>query len=446
MAIDVSCRGRTTDGARVRLSDYDGLMRKAALVALVVGLAFTARSRGQAPSDLSVTIYATGLVEPVAFVQDPTNRTVQYVVQQRGQIRTVIDGVVQGTPFLDLTRQIAAGGEQGLLGMAFAPDYPTSGRVFVNFTNPAGHTVIARYRRSANPLVLDPASRFDLRWNGASGAAYIEQPYSNHNGGDLAFGPDGFLYIGMGDGGQARDPQHRAQDPSSLLGKMLRVDVSVADDDPIGYRIPPTNPFLSGPNAAARDEIWAFGYRNPWRFSFDPPASGGTGAMIVADVGQGDWEEVNYEPAGRGGRNYGWSIREGAHPAVPRAPAYTPLVDPVHEYSHAVGQSITGGFVYRGQGLPPVYRGRYFFADFQTGRIWSLGLTLSGSGEATAAGLVEHTTGLSNTGAPGLISAFGVDSYGELYLVSYTRGQVLRIRGSAPSAPANIRIIRPTAS
>jgi glucose/arabinose dehydrogenase len=420
-------------------------------IALVAALLATTTLSGQTPSDLSASVYATGFVEPVAFVQDPTNRSVQYVVQQRGQIRTVIDGVVQATPYLNLTGQIAAGGEQGLLGLALAPDYPTSGRVFVNFTNPAGHTVIARFRRSANPVVLDPASRFDLRWNGASGPAYIEQPYANHNGGDLAFGPDGYLYIAMGDGGAARDPEHRAQSPSSLLGKMLRVDVNVADNDPIGYRIPATNPFLSGPLAAARDEIWAFGYRNPWRFSFDPPASGGTGAMVVADVGQGDWEEVDYEPAGRGGRNYGWSVREGAHPAVARTPAFTPLVEPIHEYSHAVGQSITGGFVYRGLRLPPVYRGRYFFADFMTGRIWSIGLTISGTGEASSSGVVDHTAGLSNTGAPGLISAFGVDSTGELYLVSYTRGQVLRIGStvpsppSAPNAPTNLRILRSTA-
>lgn len=412
-------------------------------LAILVGSAAAGAVTHAQTADLAVAVYATGFSAPVAFIQDPTNPAVQYVVQQGGQIRTVINGAVQATPFLNLTGQIANTGEQGLLGLAFAPDYASSGRAYVNFTNPAGHTVIARFRRSANPLVLDPASRFDLRWNGPSGPAYIAQPFGNHNGGNLAFGADGYLYIGMGDGGDGNDPGNRAQDPATLLGKMLRVDVGVADGDPIGYSIPPTNPFLTGAQAAALDEIWAFGYRNPWRFSFDLPSRGGTGAMVVGDVGQSAWEEVDYEPAGRGGRNYGWSTREGAHTGVTaNLPAYTPLTDPIHEYSHGVGQSITGGFVYRGTSLPPGYQGRYFFADFVAGRIWSMGLAIGGTDEATSTGIIEHTAALSNTGAPGNISAFGLDANNEIYVVSYSRGAILKIRPAAPNSPTNVRIIR----
>ena len=180
--------------------------------------------------------------------------------------------------FLDLTADVLSGGEQGLLGLAFAPDYATSRRVYVNFTNPSGHTVVARFLRDAgDPLRADPATRFDLVWPG--GLSYIEQPFANHNGGNLVFGPDGFLYIGLGDGGAGGDPGHRAQNPLTLLGKMLRIDVSVDAGHPTGYSIPPGNPFVG--RAGVLPEIWAFGLRNPWRYSFDDPAHGGTGALII---------------------------------------------------------------------------------------------------------------------------------------------------------------------
>ena len=278
--------------------------------------------------------------------------------------------------------------------MAFSPDTATSGRFFVNFTNRSGHTVVARFRRT-DALVADPASRFDLRWGGPGGEAFIAQPFANHNGGNLFFGPDGLLYIGMGDGGSGDDPDHRAQDPTQLLGKMLRVDVNVSDSHPTGYAIPADNPFFNRGPVPARPEIWSFGLRNPWRFSFDDPRRGGTGAMVIGDVGQNQIEEVDYEPAGRGGRNYGWRNREGAHDHVTsRPPAYTPLVDPIHEYSHAVGQSITGGFVYRGSFLGASFQGRYFFADFVQGRVFSLILIVDpGTREATASNVIEHTAG-----------------------------------------------------
>ncbi|HEY0872502.1 MAG TPA: PQQ-dependent sugar dehydrogenase [Vicinamibacterales bacterium] len=367
----------------------------------------------------------SGLSSPVAFVQDPSRPDVQLVLEQDGRIRVVQNGTLLDQDFLDLTADVLSGGERGLLGLAFAPDYASSGRVYVNFTNTAGNTVIARFLRStADPLRADPLSRFDLVWPG--GLAFIEQPFANHNGGHLAFGPDGYLYIGMGDGGSANDPAHRAQDPQTLLGKMLRIDVSVDATHPTGYVVPPTNPFVTDP--AVLDEIWAFGYRNPWRFSFDDPARGGTGAMIVGDVGQAAWEEIDYEPAGAGGRNYGWRNREGAHDNVATLPPFSPtLTDPIFEYPRDPGGgAVTGGFVYRGAALGASYLGRYFFADISTSRVWSFDLSVdAGTGEATAVDLIEHTTEL-GSGAT-TVSSFGVDANGELYTVNHATGEIRRI-------------------
>ena len=381
-------------------------------------------------AQLRAELIASGLVLPVGFAQDPSQPNVQVVLQQGGRVRVLQNGVLLAQDYLDLTSQIASGGERGLLGLAFAPDYATSGRVYVNFTNPSGDTVVARFlRHPTDPLRADPTTRFDLVWPG--GAAAIHQPYANHNGGHLAFGPDGYLYIGLGDGGAGDDPFHYAQTPGSLLGKMLRIDVSVSASHPTGYVVPPSNPFVG--QAGVLGEIWDFGLRNPWRYSFDDPARGGTGALIVADVGQAAWEEINYAPLGRGGRNYGWRNREGAHDNVVSLPPYSlPLTDPVYEYSHAVGSAITGGFVYRGSALGAAFRGRYFFADLITNRVWSLALSIGANGEATAAGIQEHTADL-GSGA-GVVSSFGVDAGGELYLVSYA-GAVYRI-ALAASPPA----------
>jgi glucose/arabinose dehydrogenase len=416
------------------------------LCAIATVLALTCGAASDAQAQLRTRVHASGFTLPLGFVQDPTDRTVQFVVQQGGRIRVVRNGTVLPTDFLDLTRAIVAGGEQGLLGLAFAPDYAVSGRFYVNFTNPAGNTVVARFRRSTNPVVADESSRFDLRWGGAGGSTFIAQPFANHNGGNLVFGPDGFLYIGLGDGGSGDDPGHRAQNPSELLGKMLRIDVNVPDDNPAGYRVPADNPFVNGRPVAARPEIWSFGLRNPWRYSFDDPARGGTGALVIGDVGQNRWEEIDYEPRNQGGRNYGWRNREGAHDEVTSLPpAYTPLVEPIHEYDHTVGQSVTGGYVYRGRALGPNFRGRYFFADFVQGRVWSIALTVDSSGGARASDLIEHTAELSSSGRFGSVSSFGLDADGELYIVSYSLGTILKVLGPpmAPPTPSGIRIIRP---
>jgi len=412
-------------------------MRRIAMTALLV--LFAADLQAQ----LRVRTQASGFTLPLAYVQDPTDRTTAFVVEQGGRIRVVRNGVVLAQDFLDVSASIVSGGEQGLLGLAFPPDAATSGRFFVNFTNRAGDTVVARFRRSSDAAVADPSTRFDLRWGSPTGPVFIAQPFANHNGGNLVFGPDGFLYIGLGDGGSGGDPDNRAQNPQELLGKMLRIDVSVADSNAMGYQVPADNPFVRGVPVAARPEIWAFGLRNPWRYSFDDPARGGTGALVIGDVGQNLWEEVDFEPRNRGGRNYGWPVREGAHVYdAGRRLAFTPAVEPIHEYGHDVGQSITGGYIYRGSALPVNFRGRYFFADYVAARVWSLGLSVdAATGEAREADLIDHTNEL---GFIGNISSFGVDADGELYLVSHSGGQIFKLIGpiAPPATPTGLRIVR----
>lgn len=395
------------------------------LSSLLVVLACLSAGAPHAAAQLRATPVASGFEQPLGFVQDPSNPTVQIVLEKTGRAIALVDGAPQPTPFLDLRGIVSTNSERGLLGLAFAPDYASSGVVFVSFTNAAGHSVIARYLRSAaNPLTLDASTRFDLIW--PDGQRFIEQPFANHNGGHIAFGPDGYLYVGLGDGGNAGDPGHRAQTPSTLLGKMLRLDVNVPLDDAKGYRIPAGNPFIAD---AALDEIWAFGLRNPWRWSFDD-GPGGTGALIIADVGQAFWEEVDYEPAGAGGRNYGWRNREGTHPYDNDSPPYpVPLTDPIYQYTGSGSNSITGGFVYRGAALPASFVGRYFFADFSTNRIMSLGLAIDGAGEAAVTDVADHTAELAAITGP---SSFGVDADGELYVVSLHGGAVYRIESTVP--------------
>ena len=414
-----------------------GLRSAFAVAATLVLLSGTVDS---AAPVLGLQPYASGFSAPVAFVQDPTDSRVQFVVEQGGRIRTVVSGVVEPLDFLDLRGGISSGGERGLLGLAFPPDAAATGRFFVYFTNPVGQTVVMRYRRSSNPRIADQTTALPLTWS--TGLPYMEQPFANHNGGWLGFGADGYLYIAKGDGGSGNDPLNHAQTPSTLLGKMLRVDVS---GNPVGgFRVPADNPFVG--NAAYRPEIWSMGLRNPWRCSFDDPARGGTGALVIGDVGQNRWEEIDYEPAGAGGRNYGWVMREGLQATVgapPFQPAFLPFTDPVHQYDHSVGSSVTGGYVYRGSRMN--MRGRYFFADFVSGRVWSALVTVHPtSREGTFSDVTDHTAALRATSPLQNVSAFGVDAGGELFVVDYTRGAVLRIVqvGPVPTAPLNLRIIR----
>jgi glucose/arabinose dehydrogenase len=327
--------------------------------------------------------------------------------------------------------------------MAFSPSV-ASGRVFFNYTNTNGDTVVARFVRAAgNPLVAVPTSRLDLQWS--TGERVIRQPYSNHNGGNLVFGPDGYLYIGLGDGGAANDPQNQAQTPTSLLGKFLRIDVNVSDSDTVGFRVPPDNPFLDGVPISAQPEIWSIGWRNPWRYSFDDVGPGATGALIVGDVGQGAREEIDYEPFGAGARNYGWRMREGkiaTESVDPTTPAFLPLTDPIYDYQRDVGRAVTGGYVYRGSQLPGTYRGRYFFADYVSSRVWSMGLSIGPSGDATMTDVFEHTDELGGASALGGVASFGRDLQGELYLATFA-GRVLRIVSGAgvPNPPSNLQAV-----
>jgi len=405
-------------------------------IALTLGL-LIALDGSVAEAQLRTQTIASGLGNIVGGAADPTQPGVLYVLQQSGVVLAIQNSTVLPTPFLDLRGQIASGGERGLLGIAFAPD-TSSGRVFVNFTNPNGDTVVARFRRSAgNPLVADPSSRFDLRW--PNGARFISQPYANHNGGNLAFGPDGYLYIGLGDGGSAYDPENRAQNPNELLGKMLRIDVNVPDGDPAGYRVPADNPFVNGSPIAALREIWAFGLRNPWRYSFDNVALGGTGALFIGDVGQQSREEIDVAPRGQGGQNYGWPGREGmiATPGVsPPAPAFTPLTDPMLDYGRSTGVTVIGGYVYRGRALGGNYYGRYFVADAGSGHLWSVTWGFDAGGRPNASNAIDHSPELGSTYP---IVSFLEDTSGELYLIVYS-GQVLKLvtNNATPSAPTNL--------
>jgi glucose/arabinose dehydrogenase len=388
-----------------------------------------------AAAQLRLTVVASGLQAPVAVIQDPTNPAVQFVVQRAGTILPIDHGVVVTTPFLDLTALVSLNGEGGLLGLAFAPDYLTSRRFFVHFTDRQDRTVIARFMRtSGDPLLADPTSRRDLVW--PSGSPFIVTPFTNHRGGTLRFGPDNCLYIGLGDGGSGNDPFHNAQNPHVLLGKMLRVDVGVPDADPRGYRIPAGNPFDGTGAVPALAEIWAFGLRNPWKFSFDDPRLGGTGALLIGDVGQSAREEVDYQPPGVGGLNYGWRNFEGNLPGVAGPnppPAYHPLTFPIFDYGRDVGGTVVGGWVYRGRALGTAFTGRYVFADDLSRRLGSLGLTARG-GQMVVADAIDHTAELGGSAAIGSVVAIDVDAQGELLIVDIN-GRILKLGRADSAAP-----------
>jgi len=335
-----------------------------------------------------------------------------FLTTQTGRILIVENGTPRSQPFLDIRDRITTGGERGLLSVAFHPRYAENGFFFVDYTNLQGNTVIARYQVSAaNPDQADPASERIL--------LTIEQPYSNHNGGELQFGPDGYLYIGMGDGGSGFDPQCRAQNPDTLLGKLLRIDVDQNVANPPYYGIPASNPFR-GPGAPL-DEVWASGVRNPWRFSFDRA----TGDLWIADVGQGRREEIDFQPASsRGGENYGWKVMEGTVCSSRDAcPASTPACDsaaftpPVLEYDHGPHCSVTGGYVYRGSGAAQL-RGSYVFGDLCSGVLWVAARQGNGFTVRAIPGQVPQLT------------TFGEDRNGELYAANGT-GQLFRFTGQA---------------
>jgi len=331
-----------------------------------------------------------------------------FIIEKGGTLRIYSGGELLGTPFLDITDRVnSSGNEQGLLGLAFAPDYASSGHFFVNYTDESGDTVIARFRATADaPNLADPATEFVV--------LQIDQPAGNHNGGMLAFGPDGYLYIGMGDGGGGGDRYDNGQNPDTLLGKMLRIDVTSDLAQP--YTIPTDNPWVENDwnGADVRDEIWAIGLRNPWRFSFDHS----NGDLWIGDVGQNQVEEINFTPANSSGLNYGWPILEGTRCYNETTCDTADLVLPVAEYEHAAGCSVTGGYVYRGTQFPAL-DGLYLYADYCRGSLWA---TWPSEGNTWSTAL------LLDTGQT--VSSFGEDESGELYITDLSAGTVVQIVNS----------------
>jgi uncharacterized repeat protein (TIGR01451 family) len=343
-----------------------------------------------------------------------------FIVEQTGRIKVVplTPQAVSDAIFLDLSGDVTTGGEMGLLGLAFHPAYQSNGYFYVNYTHREGSnsplfTYVARFQVSGNPNAANPSSKqIVLR---------VEQPYQNHNAGDLAFGPDGYLYVGLGDGGSSDDPQNNGQTTTTLLGSMLRLDVDGGGSPPdcgsgpTNYTIPADNPFVAAADANC-DEIWSYGLRNPWRYSFDSQ----WGELYIGDVGQGLWEEVNYQPTGEGGQNYGWRCYEGNHATAnvgdcdPDTSLYT---FPIAEYDHSNGRAaVTGGFVYRGSWHPEM-NGRYFYGDYQSGEIWSV--------------VVDPPGAFTNTlhlDSAYRISTFGEDAHGELYLADLNSGRIYRLQ------------------
>jgi glucose/arabinose dehydrogenase len=345
---------------------------------------------------LTATAVASGLTAPI-YLTAPANDPRLFVVERAGRIRIVRDGTLLSAPYLDISALTSTDGERGLLSMAFDPAYASNGRFYVYYTAADGAITVSRFQvSSANPDVANP-----------SGTVLLTVPHpgaSNHNGGQLAFGPDGMLYLAPGDGGGSNDPAGNAQNKASLLGKMLRIDVRGN-----GYAIPSDNPPATG--AGDRPEIWAVGLRNPWRFSFDK-----TGQIYIADVGESAREEVNVVPATSGGLNYGWDRMEGTLCVGAATCDTTALTPPVFEYTHASGGcAILGGYVYRGAAVPEI-RGRYFYTDLCTGRLQSF---------VFRDGVVTESVDWSLP-IPGTVYSFGADAAQEIYVL--TAGEVLRIQ------------------
>ena len=389
------------------------------LAILCLVMVFGAARAAADLSQLTLETLAIGLADPVAITHVGSGDPRLFITLQAGQVVIYENGQVQPQPFLDIRGRVGSGGERGLLSVAFHPGYSQNGFFFVNYTNLGGATIIARFRVSANANVADAGSEAVL--------LTITQPFSNHNGGQLQFGSDGFLYVGMGDGGSANDPGCRAQDGTTLLGKMLRLDVGQNVGAAPFHGIPADNPFLG--RGDVEDEIWALGLRNPWRFSFDRQ----TGDLFVGDVGQGNREEIDFEPAlSAGGRNYGWKVMEGNFCLASTAGCGTPVPScnaaeytaPIIDYGRAGGRcAVIGGYVYRGQQIPELF-GHYLYGDLCAGTLWA----------AERADNSWQPIELMPT-LPRLAS-FGENAAGEIFLVA--RDVLYRLMGPAVSMPGEI--------
>ncbi len=348
---------------------------------------------------------ATGLSNPL-WITSPPDDPRLFVLEQTGTVRIIQDGTLLPGPFLDISDRITTQGtEQGLLGLAFHPDYATNGAFYVYYNDTEGTVTVSRFSVTDDPNVADPASQVTQLTQ--------DKKFPNHNGGAIVFGPDGYLYLGLGDGGSANDPDGNGQSLGTWLGKLLRIDPDPAAATGAGqYTVPEDNPFVG--TADARPEIWAYGLRNPWRISFDMV----TGDLWTADVGQDEWEEVDFQPAGSaGGEDYGWSIREGANCFQAETCDTDGLTDPVTQYNHSEGVSVTGGYVYRGTAIPEL-AGTYLYADFGTGLLW--GAQPVGNGSYAASTPID--TGFN-------ITSFGQGNDGEIYLALFGQdgGSIVRL-------------------
>ena len=351
---------------------------------------------GDVPVHLEVA--ASGLNFPLDLTAPPGDSRL-FIAEKGGAIRIVKNGSLLPTPFLNISSLVSRGGEQGLLGLAFHPQYAGNGFFFVDYTDLAGNTQIVRYRVSSNPDSADPGS--------ATPIINVDQPYSNHNGGGLVFGPDGYLYIALGDGGAGGDPQGHGQNRTDLLGSLLRIDINSGSP----YSIPASNPYAG--HATFRRELWNYGLRNPWRFSFDRS----TGDLYIGDVGQDSREEIDVTASGsRGGENYGWRIMEGNSCYPGGSCNRTGLVLPALDYGHGDGCSVTGGYVYRGPAISGL-QGTYFYSDYCEGWVRSFRYQ---NGQATNK---QEWPALSGKGN---VSSFGQDAAGELYLL-VSSGTVYRL-------------------
>jgi glucose/arabinose dehydrogenase len=374
------------------------------LAGLACGDSTAPSSTPLAPGDLPLALetVATGLDFPLYLTAPPGDPRL-FVVEKTGRIRIIKNGALLPAAFLDLHALVSGGSEQGLLGLAFDPSYAGNGRFVVNYTNLDGDTRVSAFRVSSDPDVADPATETVL--------LPVAQPFPNHNGGQVLFGPDGFLYVGLGDGGSGGDPNGNGQSLATLLGKLLRIDLNAAAP----YAIPPDNPFAATAGPATRGEIWSFGLRNPWRFSFDRS----THDLYIADVGQDNYEEVDAAPAPTAGRglNFGWNRMEGAHCYPPGSSCdRSGLTLPNVEYDHGQGCSITGGYVYRGAAIPAL-QGVYFYSDFCQGFVRSFRFV---------GGQTTRQQDWQTLRPGGNVTSFGEDAAGELYLVTM-QGGVYRI-------------------
>jgi len=379
-----------------------GLNLSIALLLLIITSAVYGQDAAPDGSQYQLVEVASDLVRPLFLTHAGDGSGRLFIVGQNGHIWVMRDGQVLEQPFLDVSGIISRdSSERGLLGLAFHPAYELTGQFFINYTDSQGDTAIARYRVSSdNPDLAAPDSGEII--------LQINQPFANHNGGGIVFGPDGYLYIGMGDGGSGGDPQGNGQNPAALLGKMLRIDVNGTDGER-AYAIPADNPYVN--NADLAPEVWALGLRNPWRFSFDRE----TGDLYIGDVGQNQYEEVNFQPGdSAGGENYGWNILEGRH-NYSGGTAPDGLVDPFFEYSHTDGGcSVTGGYLYRGAALPDL-QGVYLFGDYCSGIVWASRRNGTGAWQTDVFLQTART-----------ISSFGEDEAGELYLIHHG-GSVLQL-------------------